>query len=210
MSPLPVLYALSVVACFTAWLTARRASSHRPVAFALTVQVASDVAQRVLATWAFDTNSPPYAGQERVAFEVYRAAHLAWPFAVAALAVRVLAGRRAWPVAALYVVAWGSMAIAYPELHGGAALALQGWVVTVCVVVGLVAAGVSLKAGLPPTPFRTVAVGAILAELWTLLSAYLSGHPVERWTYAQMGYAIFFAMAIAAQGNQLWTRSRNS
>lgn len=114
------LYALATAAAVLAWAVTLRRPSHRPVALALSAALLADLAGEALLAWVLppanlDRATPPLVGALRWAVYADRALFIVWPAALAALALRVLARRSAWPVAAGYMLAVAVLAFSYPS-----------------------------------------------------------------------------------------------
>ena len=103
-----------ILAAATALMLARRRFDYRPMALFLAAVVGVQLVRFVLLVavlqLATDAGRLPFTGAERAAFHVEQALFVAFPMGIAALAVRVLARRRAWPVALAWVA--GSAAVA--------------------------------------------------------------------------------------------------
>ncbi len=184
---------------------ARLLPAHRPVAGALALGLASDVAQRI-GKLAYAGAAVPLAGWPRAAAHAVQAAHLAYPIAAIAVAATVLTSwprARVWSSAAVAWVALSAAAAAsYPALRGASlATAYAAFHVAVAVAALLV-----LRAAYrAPTsgPQRNVALGLALAEV------AIAGGPMldqfTRWRAAQAPYALLWFFATAIQGDALWT-----
>jgi hypothetical protein len=116
------LYLLSAVATALAWIVARRRAEHGPIAWALSIALAADIGRAVLLAWVLPPpnlapSTPPLEGALRIAIYADRALFAAWPAALAAVALRVLARRPAWPVAIGYVASVAVLVGWYPALR---------------------------------------------------------------------------------------------
>ena len=126
------LYLLAAATTLLAWVVARLRPEHRPVAWLLSVGLASDLTQRairlgVLApareamrAHGIDPAVTPFAGAVRIAFHVSQAAFLSWIFGVAALSLWAFAGRRPRIAALGYGLTLLVLVLGYPALRGDA------------------------------------------------------------------------------------------
>src|SRR5271170_1747470 len=114
------LYALSVLATVLAWTLARRSAEHRPIAYLLTVGLASDLAVKAL-RWFYLNDviarrgvDVRWLGVERAAGHATDALTMTWPAALVGAALVVFLARRPWPALAGYVVAVSVLVITHP------------------------------------------------------------------------------------------------
>jgi hypothetical protein len=111
------LYLLTIIATILAWSFSRRRPEHRPVVLTLVAGLLAQAARQALLWWVLpppNPNAAPLEGALRLAIATDRALYIAWPAALAALAVRVLAQRPTWPVGLGYVAASVALAVTYP------------------------------------------------------------------------------------------------
>ncbi|XXT24840.1 hypothetical protein WME94_25230 [Sorangium sp. So ce429] len=113
------LLALAIAAPVLAWAVALRRPAHRPIAWALSACCIAELAHSALMTWVLpapnmDRATPPLQGALRWAIHAERATYLVSPAAFAALALRVLALRPAWPAVLGYTVSVLALALTYP------------------------------------------------------------------------------------------------
>ena len=115
------LFALLLSAVALAWVVAlRRRPDHLPVALALSAALFAECGRAILVFRVLPpTPDPahPLTGWLRGAIYLDRALWLVWPAALAAASLRVLARRRIWPVAIVYVAAVAALCIGYPALR---------------------------------------------------------------------------------------------
>lgn len=141
MLPLHVLHAAAVL---LAWGCVRRVPTYRPVALTLSVALGAELTREALTSWVLPPppTSPdtarPLDGALRWAIYVDRAMFTAWPAALAACAVRVLAERRAWPVAIAYAGIVVALAGSYPIARWGT---LRLWYLAIDIAASLIGFG---------------------------------------------------------------------
>lgn len=114
------LYLLLGASVALAWLVARRRTEHRPIAWALSAALAAELGRAVVLEVVpprLDPSAPPLAGAALLGRYVDRALWIAWPAALAAMSLRVLARRRSWPVAVGYVAAVVVLVVGYRALR---------------------------------------------------------------------------------------------
>ena len=103
-----------------AWAAAWRSSGHRPIAQALSVALGADLGRAALVALVparLDPAAAPLEGLALLARHLDRALWIAWPAALAALALHVLACRRVWPVALAYAGGVAALVLGYPVLR---------------------------------------------------------------------------------------------
>lgn len=211
---------ISATATGTAVWLAVREREHRPVAAMLAFGLGCDVLQEVVRP-VYLEQPRPFSGAARVAWHGGQAAFAAYPWAVAAVALLVLAKRPRWSC----VVGAGWLAYEALLVTGYRALELRGS------RLGLVylAAQALLVTGMGATvvpwwrqwwarwtadqvvPSLTEALVALAAgiELVILAGPLLLGRPWDnaRWiTLARPAYATYYVIAILVQGVRLWSR----
>ncbi|HSN99573.1 MAG TPA: hypothetical protein VLS89_14865, partial [Candidatus Nanopelagicales bacterium] len=122
------LHVLNALAVVLAWACARRIPTYGPVAFTLTAGLLAELGREALVRWALPpvtaNAASPLEGPLLWAVFLDGALFIAWPALLAACALRVLAERRAWPVAIFYVVVAVALAAFYPVTRGSA---LRRW-----------------------------------------------------------------------------------
>jgi hypothetical protein len=202
-------YAFSFGATALGWILGRHRGEHRPVAYLLTIGLATDLARRVLrlailAPARAALGDAPYVGSARIAYHFEQALFLAWPAAVVAATILVFHHRRPWPVAALWFAAVVTLAAAYPAVRGAALgrCYLGVEIATVAVSVGAVATWIRQRKT-PEVHHVSVAL-VIAAEVVSLLAGPWKTALVGSWPLAQVGYAALFIVLIVLQGGSRW------
>ncbi len=162
----------------------RRPRGYRPVAIFLVGMTAATWARALLAPLLIDA-ARPRIGLSRVAFQVSDALFLAWPAAVAALAIVVFTRRRAWPVAMVWAALVGGLAGTYPALHGEALTRwTYGAVTLVACAAGAVAFMLWLRLRLAPDAAHVAALLILSSTGATLVGPDL-GDVGARWDIAR-------------------------
>ncbi len=206
------LFILSAAATVLAWRIGTTRPQHRPIAWALSVHFGASVV-RALILSRFPANPDPSAPQRTgaalAALYVSRALFIAWPYALAAAAVHVLARRRAWPVALVYIAAVGLLVLGYGWLRFDAlrkaylALELVALAIGLASVAKWYAAGWRReRAGKPePVDFSgRIAAGLVLGHFATVVTGpYRFGLFGEAWAIAQLAYVVVLAVLILLQ-----------
>ena len=106
-----VLRLAPLLASVGAVMLARRRREYAPVAVFLCWVLLSHVVRPLIRIYigAGPAGGVPYAGLPRAAFHVEQALFVSWPIGITALAIHVLAKRRAWPIGLAYVAIAVSM-----------------------------------------------------------------------------------------------------
>jgi hypothetical protein len=122
-SIIPIGVLLSALATVLALNVARKRREHRPVAALLAFGLLSDLARWPLRAWVLlpaheRFGTEPLQGGARLAFHVDQALFLAYPAAVAALAIGIFLRRRPWAVAIVWAATIGVLAAMYPATRG--------------------------------------------------------------------------------------------
>ena len=207
------LHALHAAAVILAWGCVRRVPAYRPVAFTLSVALAAELASEALIAWALPIPAPsqeiapPYEGILRWAVYIDGALFIAWPAALAACALRVLAERREWPVALAYTAVSVALAASYPEVRGAA---LRRWYLGVDITASLIGLA-SLITWLrrhwgTKRPDLAVTVTAVLvaAHFTTIIAGpYRFGLFGPEWYLAQLAYLLMFCLVILLEAAAL-------
>ncbi|HSN97292.1 MAG TPA: hypothetical protein VLS89_03305, partial [Candidatus Nanopelagicales bacterium] len=154
--------------------------------------------------------TPPLADSLLWAVYLDGALFIAWPAALAACAVRVLAERRAWPVAIVYVAMSVALAASYPDARGST---LRLWYLAA--VLGASLAGVASlafwlrrhwgkkRADLAVTVTALIVAGHLAS---VLAGPYRFGLFGAEWYLIQLAYLLLFSIVILLQGGALWGR----
>ena len=183
----------------------RRERGYRPVALFLLAMTAAGWARSALLPVLVDARRPR-VGLARAAFQISDALFLAWPAAVAALAIVVFTRRRAWPVAIVWAVLIGGLAGAYPTLHGAA---LARWTYGAVTLVACVAGALAFRAWqrlqLAPGPQHTATLLILLSTGATLVGPYL-GDVGARWDVARWTFVALY-ITLCSIGVRQWIRS---
>jgi hypothetical protein len=183
----------------------RMERGYRPVALFLLGMTAAGWARTTLAPILVDAPRPR-TGLARAAFQLSDALFLAWPAAVAALAIVVFARRKAWPVAVVWAVVVGGLAGAYPALHGEAlARWTYGGLTLAACVAGALAFRVWLRQRLAPGPQHTATLLILLSTGATLVGPYL-GDVGARWNIARWTFVALY-ITLSSIGVRQWIRS---
>jgi hypothetical protein len=118
MNILPLFNAAQGAATALGVILGLRRREFRTIAYFLLATTAADYVRSGLRS-AFDLGTPgPYSGLRRIAFHVESALFLLWPFGVAAVAIVVLASKRARPILITYIAAVLILAASYPAIRG--------------------------------------------------------------------------------------------
>jgi hypothetical protein len=197
--------AAQLVAAAVSLPALRKPRGYRPVAIFLVGMTA--------ASWARGLLSPillaaprPRVGLARVAFQVSDALFLAWPAAVAALAIVVFTRRRAWPVAIVWALVIGALAGMYPVLHGEAlARWTYGGLTLVACAAGASAFLLWLRLRLAPDAVHVAALLILFSTAATLVGPYL-GDVGARWDIARWTFVGLY-LALSSIGVRQWIRS---
>jgi hypothetical protein len=115
-----VLRAAPLMATVSAVMLARRRREYAPIALFLCWVLLSHVVRPLLAFYVLGSGPAgglPYAGIQRAAFHVEQAMFVSWPIGIVALAIRIFARRRAWPVAIAFAVVVGVLVLGYPTIR---------------------------------------------------------------------------------------------
>ena len=183
----------------------RRERGYRPVALFLLGMTAAGWVRSTLSPILVDAPRPR-VGLARAAFQISDALFLAWPAAVAALAIVVFTRRRAWPVAIVWAVLVGGLAGAYPALHGEAlARWTYGGLTLIACIVAALAFGVWLRKRLAPGPEHTATLLILASTGATLLGPYL-GDVAARWDIARWTF-VWLYVTLCSIGVRQWIRS---
>ena len=206
-----VLRAAPLLATVGAVLLARRRREYAPVAWFLCWVLLSHVVRPIIRVYigAGPAGGVPYAGLPRAAFHVEQALFVSWPLGITALAIHVLAKRRAWPIALVYVALVAVLVIGYPTIRREL---LQSVYLGVTLA-ALFASGVAVvvwwlrKPSGPPEPPEIATGLLVLFEVSALLGPYAAGLIDKTWPIATgLYFALHTALAIL-QG--LWLRRRS-
>jgi hypothetical protein len=146
-----------------------------------------------------------------------RALFIAWPCAIAAAAVRVLARRRAWPVAIGYAVAVAVLVLGYPALRFAALRQAYLAIELSALAIGVVAVSAWWRQGWPSVRAgerQPLDVSGRVAAVLVLghFAAVVSG-PYridlfgEGWALAQLAYVVIFSAVFLLQFGEVLTRA---
>lgn len=213
------LHIINAVVVVLAWVCARRHPAHRAVAVVLSVGLAAELARQALLSWVLPPAPPtpeaarPLEGALRWAIYADRALFIAWPAALAACAVRVLAERRVWPVVLGYAGVVVALAVTYPLTRWG--------VLRLCyLAVDLIAGLVGLAAFITWTRRYwgkrradvSVTVTAVLVAghfASIVAGPYRFGLFGSEWSLIQLAYLILFSILILIQAGELWAQRKS-
>ena len=210
------LHVINAAAVLLTWVCARRSAALLPIALTLSAGFGAELASAALIDWVLPlpaptpATSPPYEGLLRWAVYVDGALFIAWPAALAACALRVLAERRAWPVALAYAAVTVALAASYPEVRGAS---LRLWYLAVDITASLIGLG-SLVTWLrrhwrKQRADLAVTITALLVA--THLAAVLAG-PYRfglfgaEWYLIQLAYLLMFSIVILLEAGALLAR----
>jgi hypothetical protein len=200
------LYIMRFAALAAAIVLARRRSQYTLIAWFLGGVTAADMLRTgrlLLVLGDRPPGSPPYAGFDRVAFHFgEQAPFIALPFAVAALAIHVLAKRRAWPIALAYVAVVAVLVLGYPlGLRRELLQSFYLGVTLAALAVSLGAAVVWWRAMAPTTPPERATLLMVAAQAATIAAPYAFGLIDVTWPAGQgvyFGiYAVLFTLEVA-------------
>jgi hypothetical protein len=209
-----LVWIVSTAAAVCAWIETWRRASHRPVAVALSIGLAANVGRLVLMAWVlppanFARDAPPISGPLVLAIYVDRALYLAWPAAVAALAVRVFTARRTWPVWLTWAAVCACLALSYPAsrfdtLRRVYLAADLGAAVVSC---GLL---VPWWRGETPADLSTVSTAVLSAALlvWVLTGPHRYGLFAEAWNLSPYAYVLAMGSIVLLHATAWIQRSR--
>jgi hypothetical protein len=188
-------------AVFTACQLSRSRSAYRPVAATLALGLIADVAGELLRRLYLVTQPRPYAGLSRVAYHVEQSCVQAWPAAVVAVGLLVLARVRWWPSVAAWGLVVGAHVLAYPWLREER-LAQALRVEQAVAVAVLVWCAVRWRKE-EREPEHAAALALALGEVLVLLFSF-SGSPFRLWVVAQIAYTFVFVWLAVMQ--RRWRR----
>lgn len=155
---------------------------------------------------ATDAGRLPFAGAERAAFHLEQALFVAFPLGITALAVRVLARRRAWPVAVAWLAAVAVLALGYPTIRRELLQSVYLAIELAALLGALGAAWIwwrSKARGEPPDDAIQL---CIAIEFAAVAGPYAAGLIDVTWPIAQGLYSGLFLILFALQ--VAWLRRR--
>jgi hypothetical protein len=211
----PILYALSALATVLAWALAFRRAEHRPVAYLLTIGLATDAARHVLTVFvirpiAVSFGNAPWTGWARAAGVLDESLFMAWPVAIIGASLVVFLKRRVWPAWVTYaaLIAW--VAIAHPMTLDGS---LQRFFTAVQLVSSMIAIGCGLTWYRSDSKTQSTTAQLALAliagvELVSIAFAWRVDI-FTKWHLAQAVYLVLYATLIIIQGGIVWQNSRS-
>jgi hypothetical protein len=209
----PLAYLFAVLAAVLAFLVSRERAEHRPVALFLGAMAAIDIGRAVLARVVdFDAAPRPHVGAVRLAFHADEIGFIAWPFALAALALVVFGGwRRPWPVLALWALACVALVALYPSplvrQEGLQRIYLGAHLAALAVYVATLASWGAKRLKPDSEHAALLILGAV--DLARLIPFH--GSVFAQWgAFMPTGNAVLYALLAAVQGGFLWNRSRSS
>jgi hypothetical protein len=132
---------------------------------------------------------------------------LAWPAGIAATALVVFLGRRAWPVALAYAATAGAVIVAYPAIRG-ALLARLYTAAELAAVLVAVGCGLTWYRGSSNERTTTAQASMSLTaavELGTIAFSWRADI-FASWHLSQVAYLLLFAVLILLQGGYVWMR----
>lgn len=210
------LHILHAAAVLLAWACVLRTPAYRPVALALSAALSAELVREALTAWVLPMPptsaevARPLEGALRWAIYIDRAMFITWPAVLGACAVRVLAERRAWPVAIMYAGFVVILATSYPVARWGA---LRRWYLAVDITASLIGLA-SLITWLrrhwgtkrPDLAVTTTAV-LIAAHFTTIIAGpYRFGLFGPEWYLAQLAYLLMFCIVILLEAVALVSR----
>jgi hypothetical protein len=189
------------VATVVAWALADRRPEHRPFAWLLSVGLAHDVALHVVGAVYVNHPSPALEHLSAALF-------LVWPASIAGTALFLLAGKRAWPVAAGWAVAVLAIVVTDPKASTGRldkALAGIG-LAAILVAAGALVAG-AIRRRLAGATCAWIALAIVMvAEIVSLTAVWRFGLFDDGLLFPGAHLAAFSALVVL-QGGAFW-RSR--
>jgi len=211
------LHIFNAAAVLLAWFCVRQIPAYRPVTLTLSAGLGAELAREALVTWvlpppaANPDGTPPLSRSLLWAVYLDGALFIAWPAALAACAVRVLAERRAWPVAIAYVAMSVALAASYPDARGST---LRLWYLAAdlaACLVGVASLVFWLRRhwGKKRADFAVTVTALIVAgHLASVLAGpYRFGLFGTEWYLIQLAYLLLFSILILMQGGVLWGRT---
>ena len=208
LATLPELAAIVLAA-----LSLRRSPALRLLPWLLGIDIATDAAQRALASVYHRPKFAHYVGADRVLFHEAQAIHLLWPALVLVFAVWTFLPPRA-RVGGLCVAAalWLDAVIAAVRIYPGQDPETNSPVFAVAqlavVVLGLGMAFRRLLSARRHGPAETAALILLLGELAVLFAPYASAslrgtQPIDEWPFAIVARVSVWA-ALAVVGSRTW------
>ena len=207
------LHVINAAAVLLTWVCVRRIPTLFPVALTLSAGFGAELASEALIAWVLPPApsashvTPPYEGMQRWAVYIDGALFIAWPAALAACALRVLAERRAWPVTLAYAAVSVALAASYPEVRGAA---LRRWYLAVdlcAILLGLASLITWLRrhwgkrrADLAVTITSLLAATHLVA---VLAGPYRFGLFGSEWYLIQLAYLLMFSLVILLEAAAL-------
>jgi hypothetical protein len=213
----PALYAALVIATVLAWELALWRPEHQPIAYLLTVELASNVAQRamhpVLLHWLATLGDATWTGWPRVVAHVSQALFMVWPAALAAIALVVFLGRKPWPVMACYAVVVAGLVALHPKARDGSLPRVYAAVQMVGLLVAVGSAAMWYLSSRRTRRRANTAQAALMfilsVEVPSIAGAWRIGI-FAHWHLAQIAYLIMFVLLILLQAVFLWRSLRSS
>lgn len=210
---------LAAVVVVLAWSVTRRQREHLYVASVLTLGLTSDVIRKAILVYILRparvvSGDNPFNGAARIACDVDNALILAYPAALAALALWVFLRRRPWPVACVYVLAVSTLAAIYPVSRGVflARSYIAAELGAVAVTFGSFVMWYWRRES--PTLTRGVTLLLGLTELVSLIPYQRSPFawlPIaQAWSIAQAAYMTTYVVLIVVYGSVLWDSGSSS
>ncbi|MFT3768925.1 MAG: hypothetical protein QM820_26080 [Minicystis sp.] len=189
------------------------------MASVLTLGLISDVIRKAILVYVIRparaaSGDVPFAGLTRVACDIDNALMLAYPAALAALAVWMFLRRRPWPVAMAYLLSVAALAVAYPASRGLplARSYMAAELATVAVSFGAFIMWFWRRES--PTLAHGVALLLGLTEIATMIPyqrSPFSWLPIaQAWSIAQASYMTLYVVLIVIYGGALWGSGSSS
>ena len=209
LATLPELAAIVLAA-----LSLRRSPALRLLPWLLGIDIASDAAQRALASVYSRPKLVHYVGADRVLFHEAQAIHLLWPAFVLAFAAWTFLPARARAGALCVVGAlWFNAVAAAVRIYPGQDPETNSPVFAVAqiviVVLGLGMAFRRLVSARRHGPAETAALILLLGELAVLFAPYASAairgtQPIDEWPFAIVARVSVW-LALAVVGSRTWS-----
>ncbi len=189
---------------------ARHRPDHRPAMFFLVGMTVANLARFGIVRWILPNppQAAPLTGALRIAGHVEHGLFLAWPAGLAALALVVLAERRAWPALVGWAIVLLVLAGSYPAIRGELLrkVYLAADLVALAVMAASFVAFWRRREATTPAIVIAMLLGAI--ELVVLfLGPWRGGLFGSAWTLAQGGYVVLYFVILLVEGGALWGSS---
>lgn len=198
-----------MLATIGAVLLARRRREYTPIAVFLGWVSFAHIARKLLQIYILGSGPPgglPYQGVERAWFHVEQALFVSWNACVAALALHVVAKKRAWPVALVYVAVVAVLAASYPELRRARLQSAYLAITLASLLVCLGAVAAWWRSKKPTTLPERAALIIVAVEFGAVIGPFSLGLIDVTWPIALGLYTGLYAILAVLEG--LWLRRK--